>query len=322
MKKIALLFINVFFLKYAYADISLNENILKNCKIDSSGIMHSCSVREERIKDSFDLRDNKFLKFKYKIDYTYSCKSVRLTDINIVNDKQEPLAAFRYDSRQIIVDSNSNLFVKDFAPLITPRIKYDRNCKLQINKIEKSLSESAEFYIKEGVCSIKRLNDLSFYSDVMLSFSSTLTNNIVLFNTDQIDRELNKLKSYLLDIKTRFSHSSFHQTIDQIVGNDHTFGSINYILKNFKDWEQGSFYLTQNLNILYNNMQSVQVAMKSAIESNAFDVYEKLEIISKYSDITSILLLNSNLNYEYNKLLRKNTDAFKEADYCYSLARK
>ena len=300
----------------AYADINLNENILSDCKIDQNGVMNGCITREEPIAGISAFEQRKDLKFKYKIDYKYSCKSNRLTNINIVSENDNlTLGNFKYLGGTIEGEANSRLVIKDFSPTNTGRARYNKACKLEITKIEQDFSTASLETIKRDICSMKGLNSLMAENQMLLFFSQSLENNVGVLTIDKLQDKLNYLKKYLITLKSRYSDNEVTELIDEVIGKDinPTTGTINNILQNAKTWGQGSARLVQNLGSLYNYMQAIDVSLGNKIDSQAKKIYKRNIYIEKYKSMPSISELYSNLMFEYNTLNELDTADFKEA---------
>ena len=314
--KIVFLLTSILLTSSAFADINLNENILTNCRIDQNGVMNGCVARQEPIAGISAFEQRKDLKFKYKIDYNYSCNANRLTNINVVSESDNlTLGNFKYLGGTIEGEANSRLVIKDFSPLNTGRAKYNEACKLEITKIEQDFSNASIETIKRDICSMKGLNGLMAQNQMLLFFSQSLTNNVGVLTIDKLQDKLNYLKKYLITLKSKYSDNEITGLIDEIIGgniNPHV-GTINNILQNAKIWGQGSQRLVQNLGSLYNYMQAIDVSLGNKIDSQAKKIYERNIYIERFKSMPSISELYSNLMFEYNTLNELDTADFKEA---------
>lgn len=314
--KIAFLLSSLILTSSAFADININENILTNCRIDGNGVMNGCVTRQEAIAGTSEFEQRKDLKFKYKIDYNYSCNANRLTNINVVSEVDNlTLGNFKYLGGTIEGEANSRLVIKDFSPLNTGRARYNKDCKLEITKIEQDFSTASLETIKRDICSMKGLNSLIAENQMLLFFSQSLENNVGVLTIDKLQDKLNYLKKYLSTLKSRYSDNEVTELIDGVIGKDinPTTGTINNILQNAKTWGQGSARLVQNLGSLYNYMQAIDVSLGNKIDSQAKKIYKRNIYIEKYKSMSSISKLYSNLMFEYNTLNELDTADFKEA---------
>ena len=306
----------------AYADINLNENILSDCKIDQNGVMNGCITREEPIAGISAFEQRKDLKFKYKIDYKYSCKSNRLTNINIVSENDNlTLGNFRYLGGTIEGEANSRLVIKDFSPTNTGRARYNKACKLEITKIEQDFSTASLETIKRDICSMKSFNFNFAQSHILLQMVYSLKNNVGILPLNILELSLNTLKSELEIMNNKFIEPEIKKVIDDIIGNTYADeGSIKFILKNMKMWGQGSRMLTSNLNSMYFRMANLQTSLGGSIYDRIEYTYRNNLQVLKNENILSSKKLLSNLNYEY-KILRNeviNPENDTKADYCRS----
>lgn len=318
MKSI-LLISSILLTSSAFADIQLNENILTNCRIDQNGVMNGCVAREEAIAGISAFEQRKDLKFKYKIDYNYSCNANRLTDINIVSESDNlTLGKFRYLGGSIEGEANSRLVIKDFSQLNTGRAKYNAACKLEITKISQDLSSSSIETIKRDICSMKRQNDTSAQSEILLYLAQSLLNNVGTLSIQNLENQLNKLKKNLNIMKRIYTNTEIVGQIDDIVGNQQipVKGSINNIIANAAQWGQGSQELVQNLNYLYNNMQTIQYSLGLKIDDNVKRIFNSNKDLIYINKLPSVPELYSNLMFEHKILVGESTENYNQAEYC------
>ncbi|WP_397599171.1 hypothetical protein [Silvanigrella sp.] len=308
IKKIFLLSCLVF--SSAYADININDNIYQNCILDNNGIMYGCTAREEPILGTLEFSQRKDIKFKYKIDYNYSCNANRLTNINIVSESDNlTLGNFRYLGGTIEGEANGRLVIKDLSPMNTRRAKYNAACKLEIIKIEQDLSASSILGLKRDICTMQSLNYSYYQSRIVSDLSQSLRNNIGTLSSDQLNRELSYLKSNLDFMKRQTSSREAKQQIDNIIGsnNNPLVGTINYIMAKSSTWEMGSYQKISNMNILYNNMQNILTSMRDRVENNIKNIYDSNKDISLIKQFPSVPELFDNLMFEYRTLIGEDT---------------
>lgn len=315
IKKVFLLSCLVF--NSAYADININDNIYKNCILDNNGILYGCSAREEPLAGISSFEQRKDIKFKYKIDYNYSCNANRLTNISIVSEADNlTLGNFKYLGGTIEGEANSRLIIKDFSPSMTRRAKYNAACKLEITKIEQDLSPSSILGLKRDICTMQSLNYSYYQSRIVSDLSQSLRNNVGTLSSGQLNRELSYLKSNLEFMKRQTSNVEAKKQIDNIIGsnNNPLVGTINYIMAKSSSWEMGSYQKISNMNILYNNMQNILTSMRDRVENNIKIIYDSNKDISLIKQFPSVPELFDNLMYEYRSLIGEDTSKNTQAE--------
>lgn len=321
MKSI-LLISSILLTSSAFADINSNENILTNCRIDQNGVMIGCVARQEPIAGTSAFEQRKDLKFKYKIDYNYSCNANRLTNINVVSESDNlTLGNFKYLGGTIEGEANSRLVIKDFSPLNTGRAKYNSACKLEITKIEQDFSNASIETIKRDICSMKSFNYNYAQSDILLQLAYSLNNNVGILPLNILELSLNTLKSELEIMNNKFSDPEITRVIEDLIGSKYSdVGSINFILKNMKSWGQGSRMLVSNLNSMYSKMSNLQTSLSGSLYDRIEDIYKNNVQVLKNENLLSSKKLLSNLNYEYKILKNEiiNPEIDFKADYCRS----
>ncbi len=320
--KIVFLLSSILLTSSAFADINLNENILTNCRIDQNGVMNGCVAREEAITAISAFEQRKDIKFKYKIDYNYSCNANRLTNINVVSESDNlTLGNFKYLGGTIEGEANSRLVIKDFSPLNTGRAKYNSACKLEITKIEQDFSNASIETIKRDICSMKSFNYNYAQSDILLQLAYSLNNNVGILPLNILELSLNTLKSELEIMNNKFSDPEITRVIEDLIGSKYSdVGSINFILKNMKSWGQGSRMLVSNLNSMYSKMSNLQTSLSGSLYDRIEDIYKNNVQVLKNENLLSSKKLLSNLNYEYKILKNEiiNPEIDFKADYCRS----
>ena len=282
-----------------YADISLNEDIYSQCKIDRGGIKYGCVVREEPIGELVVIDDSRQLKLHYDIKYSYSCENNYQTNISIISSDGYSLGTFLYRGGEIINDASGSLSVKDFNKEITNKAKYNDQCHLILTSIDQDLAPSAQSFLHSDICMMDSLNRNISQSQIVLSLSQSLANSIGTIEISVLNSQLELLKINLNDLKER---SSEPELIESILGNETSKGTIVYIQKNDTAWGKGSQELRINMNLLYYNMQNILQNENDKSIETVKSIYDIDEPILSIQEFQSTPLLYSNLNYEYSVL--------------------
>lgn len=307
---ISLLSMTMFSTYTAYADVNLNENIYKNCKVDNNGIMYGCQTREEPIANILDFPTRPDIKLHDIFNYSYPCQDNFTTDIEIVSRDGSALGKFKYLGGTFENDASGTLSVKDFDPSITPRAKYDKNCQLSITSLSQDLSVSAIASLQKDVCTMDVLNNNIAQTGIVLSLAQSLSNNVGSLTIPQLNAQLNLLVINLQSLRNQTSDPGIQASIDSMIGNSTTVGSIDYILQNDSVWGAGSRQLITNMNLLYTNMQTILTNMNGKSYDAVMSIYNGDKDVLGNPALKSSVNLESNLMFEYSILQGQDTNKF------------